>query len=275
MLDVSPRLIHSLDNAEAAAYRDMWAAAPPALAAALGLHVRAVAGATLLLAPAIPSAQFNRVIGLGNRGEVSEAELEAVASCYRAVGVKSWWVQVSPSAQAASVIGQLAARGFALPARKAWAKLVRDDRPLAPVDTVAEVREPRRGEEQALAEAVCAAFDMPPAIAPWFAALVGRAGWRSAIARLDGAVVGGGFLHVQGASAWLGGSGVRASARGRHVHRALMALRIGIAIGAGCARVVTETGEPIGAEANPSLRNMYACGFETAYSRLNYAAPAA
>jgi hypothetical protein len=35
--------------------------------------------------------------------------------------------------------------------------------------------------------------------------------------------------------------------------------------------VITETGEPIGDEPNPSLRNMAWCGFVRVASRLNYA----
>jgi hypothetical protein len=52
-----------------------------------------------------------------------------------------------------------------------------------------------------------------------------------------------------------------------------MTLRIGLAIDAGCTEIVTETGEPVGDEPSPSLRNMRACGFSQAYSRLNYSAP--
>jgi GNAT superfamily N-acetyltransferase len=264
-----------LDMLEAAAYRDMFAAAPRPLSQALGLDAFETAGATMLIAPGIPSPQFNRVIGLGNRRSVSEAELDALTHRYRAAGVRDWWVQVSPSRHASGLIAQLDARGFALPRRRAWVKLARDDRVVEPVRTGAEVREAQEEERNSLAESVCGAFDMPAAVAPWLAGLVGRPGWRSVLAMLDGKIVGGGFLNVQGEGAWLGASGVRASARGRHVHRALMTLRIEMAIAAGCRRIATETGEPIGDEPNPSLRNMYACGFATAYSRLNYAAPAA
>ena len=267
-------MIDRLDAAEALAYRDMFAAAPAALARSLGLETRELAGATLLIAPGIPVPEFNRVLGLGNGAAVSEAQLDAVAAAFRSAGVGSWWVQVSPAAHSSALIARLGARGFTPPKRRAWVKMSRgSDRPPA-VACGADVRAPRPGELPALAEAVCAAFDMPAAIAPWLAALAARPGWRAAAAVLDGAVVGGGFLHLQGETAWLGASGVRAAARGRHVHRALMALRIGQAMEAGCALVTTETGEPVGEEPNPSLRNMRACGFSAAYSRLNYAAPA-
>ena len=53
-----------------------------------------------------------------------------------------------------------------------------------------------------------------------------------------------------------------------------MALRIRLAIEAGRTRITTETGEPVGDEPNPSLRNMAACGFAKVFARLNFVAPA-
>lgn len=266
-------MIDRLDASEALACRDLFAAAPAPLARSLGLEARETAGATLLLAPGIPSPQFNRVIGLGNLQPASESELDAVAEAYRSAGVKNWWVHVSPGANGERLAAQLAARGFAPPARRAWVKMSRGADKPAPVPSRVEVRAPRPGEEAALAETLCAAFEMPVAWAPWLAALVGRPGWRAAAAVLEGGFVGGGLVHLQGARAWLGVGGVRPAARGQHVHRALMTLRIEQAIEAGCTEVTTETGEAIGDEPNPSLRNMRACGFGAAYSRLNYAAP--
>jgi GNAT superfamily N-acetyltransferase len=137
-----------------------------------------------------------------------------------------------------------------------------------------EVREARADEAEAVAQAVCRAFDMPPAFRPWFAALARRPQWRLFCA-LDGReAVGGGYLYVDGRNAWLGAGGVLKEYRGRSAHRALMALRICAAIAAGCTAIVTETGEPVGGESNPSLANMMRCGFRKVSSRLNYQPPA-
>lgn len=270
----SDAVIDRLDAAEALAYRDMFAAAPAPLARSLGLEAREIAGATLLIAPGIPAPEFNRVLGLGNGGAVSDAQLDGVARAYRAAGARTWWVQASPSEHARGLIAQLTARGFAPPKRRAWVKMSRGAQRPAPVACGAEVRAARPAEHAALADAVCAAFGMPAAIAPWLAALAARPGWRADAALLEGEIVGGGFLHLQRDAAWLGASGVRSAARGKHLHRALMTLRIEQAIEAGCALITSETGEPVGEEPNPSLRNMQACGFGAAYSRLNFAAPA-
>jgi len=45
------------------------------------------------------------------------------------------------------------------------------------------------------------------------------------------------------------------------------------AIAAGATTLATETGKPVAAEPNPSLTNMYRCGFVRVASRLNFVAP--
>jgi GNAT superfamily N-acetyltransferase len=115
---------------------------------------------------------------------------------------------------------------------------------------------------------------MPAKMAPWFAHLAARPAWRAVAAIDQDRIVGGGLVHLQDRFAWLGAGGVRPEARGRRAHRALMALRIRLAIEAGRTRITTETGEPVGDEPNPSLRNMAACGFTKVFARLNFAAPA-
>jgi hypothetical protein len=272
---MTPDDVRAADAIEAAAFRDMYAAAPREFAAQLGIVARDVGGATLLVARGVPDPVLNRAIGLGVTRAAAESDLEAVISAYRAAGVKSWWVHLTPGAEPAALRGWLERRGFALAKRNAWAKMLRGAQPAPAVETPLEVRAARAGEHTALAESICAAYGMPAAFVPWFAALPARAGWRASVALEAGQVVGGGLLYLAGREAWLGAGGVRAEQRGKHAHRALMALRVGEAIAAGCRRIFTETGEPVGDEPNPSLANMQWCGFRRLASRLNYAAPAA
>src|SRR4051812_38749252 len=91
---------------------------------------------------------------------------------------------------------------------------------------------------------------------------------------------GGGFCFWAGGwagsglGAWLGMGAVLPAYRRRGGQGSLMALRISDAIDAGARHIVTETGEALSGEANPSLTNMHRCGFVTVASRLNYAGPA-
>ena len=151
--------------------------------------------------------------------------------------------------------------------------MLRGTEPVPEFDCSLEIRQAKPAEFAGVAAAVCAAFGMPPPFGAWFEALAHRECWR-AYAALDGAsVVGGGFLYRKDAHAWLGAGGVLPDYRGRNAHRVLMAMRIRDAIAAGCLHIVSETGEPIGDEANPSLTNMQRRGFRQVASRLNFAAP--
>lgn len=140
MNDDTSELARLADSVEAAAYRDMFIAAPSALAKTLGLEVREIAGATLLIAPGIPTPFFNRVIGLGNERPARDVDLDAVIAAYRGAGVKSWWIHLTPSAQPASLAQQLVARGFTPPVRKSWAKVLRGTEAPLTSETTLEVR---------------------------------------------------------------------------------------------------------------------------------------
>jgi len=269
-----PSLTGLHDEVEAAAYREMFAAAPRDLSSQLGIEIREVAGSTLLIAPGIPTPMFNRVIGLGNTSPVTEAELNEITAIYKKAGVAKWWIHLSPHGRQKKVSGQLEERGFTHPQRKSWVKVMRGTEPPPKVETTAEVRLAQIGEFDQVAETICAAFEMPSAWSPWFANVMRNPRWVTVAANVDDRVIGGGLMHVQGENAWLGAGGVRPDARRHHAHRAMMALRIVNAIDSGCKRMFTETGDPVGEEINPSLRNMGACGFTKIFSRLNFESPA-
>jgi GNAT superfamily N-acetyltransferase len=266
-----PEAARAADAIEAAAYADLYAAAPPPLAAGLGLAVHEVGGATVLVAARIPAPMFNRAIGLGWQQPATPASVETIAAHYRAAGVANWWLHWNPFATPAGFDAELQHRGFALPPRSRWAKVMRDAAGAPRVETALAIV--RTEDAPATAAAIAQAFEMPPVMADWLAALHGRPRWQLYSVLEGERVVGGGALFVSGAAAWLGMGAVLPAWRKRGGQRALMARRIADAAAAGAERVFTETGEPVGDEPNPSLANMRASGFETVASRLNLAAP--
>ena len=262
------------DDAEAAAFADMYAAAPPALAAQLGLRVERVADATLLLAPAIPAAMFNRAIGLGLREPATPDSVGAIIRAYRDAGAKAWWLHWNPQATPAGFDAALPGLGFTVPQRRSWAKVLRGREAVSPIATDLGIAPATPAQAQAVAQAVTTAFEMPGFMVAWLAALYGRPRWQTYAVTDGGEVVGGGCLYTQGDMAWLGMGAVLPSHRRRGGQGALMTLRIADAIKAGASHIVTETGEPVGDEPNPSLANMKRCGFITVASRLNFVGPA-
>lgn len=261
------------DAAEAAAYVDMYAAAPAGLISSSDLRVESIAGATLLLAPGLPTPMFNRVIGFGTFEPATEAALDAILARYRAAGVDAFWISVNAVAAPRDIAGWLEARGAASPVRRSWVQM----RWLAGVppafQTTLHIEAAGASDAHELGTVVASAFGMPEPMARWLGSLVHREGWRGYAARTaaEGRIVGGGFVYVKTPLAWLGMGAIAPSHRGHRGQLALMAARIGHALRGGCTSVHTETGEPIGDEPNPSLANMQRCGFERIASRVNYA----
>jgi hypothetical protein len=261
------------DAVEAQAYADVFAAAPSALRERLGLRIEAVADATLLIAPGLPTPMFNRAIGLGLERPARARDVDAMLELYAESGTK-WWLHWNPYARPAGFESQLLQRGFTQPARRSWAKMLRgpESPPQIPTDLATGPAGDR--EADSVVRAIAQAFEMPPFMADWLRELHGRPRWRVYAVRDGAQIVGGGCLFVSGRDAWLGMGSVLASHRRRGGQGALMALRIADAAAAGATAIVTETGEQVVAsEPNPSLVNMRRCGFMTVVSRLNFASP--
>lgn len=263
------------DEIEASAFVDMFAAAPRDLADRLGLQTVSEGGTAALFAPGFPATIFNRVIGLGLRAPATIGDLDRWTARYRIAGVSSWWLHWSPAAEPDGFDGALRELGFTLPARRSWAKVLRDPSAPAAARTSLQIDLARTTQIGDVAAAIVQAFEMPAFVAGWLAALDGRPRWQVYAARDGERVVGGACLFIDRDVGWLGMGGVLASHRRRGGQFALMSRRIADAIDAGCRHIVTETGEPVGDEPNPSLTNMYRCGFRRVASRLNYEAPRA
>jgi hypothetical protein len=262
-------LARKADAIEAAAFTDLFAAAPPELARTAGLRVERVADATLLIAPPLPAHSFNRVIGLGLQQPASERDLDAIVATYRQAGCREFWIHLGPAAQPAALAGWVAARGFAPPKRRSSAKMLHAGKALPEIATSMTVRP--ASDPAAFAHIVGTAFGMPPAVGAWLGRLIGRPGWQAWFACNGDSPVSAGALYIHGGAGWLGLGATLPDFRRHGGQGALMLQRIRAAQAAGCAHIFTETGEPIADEPNPSLDNMYRCGFEKVCSRLNYA----
>jgi GNAT superfamily N-acetyltransferase len=259
------------DAVEAAAMRDLYAAAPAALRA----HAIAIAGATALVVPALLVTYFNRVLGCGNEQALTSADLDAIRDVYTQTAVPVHWLQVSPCAETPEFHALIAGRGYAPAARRAWSKFLRDTRSEPHAATDLHLRAAGTADADDVAAVVATAYGMPPPIRPWFAALLGRPGWRVWVAQDGARVVACGALFVAGAHAWLGVGATLPEHRGRGAQSALLAARIAGARESGCTAIVTETGEPIAGEPNPSLANILRAGFTKVASRANFESPRA
>jgi hypothetical protein len=257
-------LARLVERTEAAAYADLFRAAP----ASLGLTVRESGGVTMLVAPQADLLLFNRAIGVGLDAPATGDLVRAIADGYRAAGVRNFGIQVSPAAEPATLYEWLGACD--LHRRDDWTKVYRpcDPPPDLATDLAIEPADSRLADR--FGAVACAAFGLPSAFQPFVAGTVGRPGWRHYIA-WDGAdAVGVAALYVRGQVGWLGVAATLPAQRRRGGQGALMARRLRDGLDLGCRWFVTETGKDRPDRPNPSFHNMVRAGFRVAYDRPNF-----
>ncbi len=94
----------------------------------------------------------------------------------------------------------------------------------------------------------------------WWRGGLGREGWTQVLARSGDLAVGTGALFVAGEQAWIGSATTVLDARGRGVHAALLAARLGLAARAGAATVSVKC-----VPGSTSYRSLVRAGFSAAY----------
>lgn len=262
-----------LEYVEREAFRAFFAAAPPAVAARFGLRAEEGDGCLLLGARHLPLFKWNRAVGLGTRAPATAAQVDGALGWLRRHAAPGPAVQVAPGASAVELAGWLAARGLR-PDGPGWAKLRRDASPVVAREPGPglDVREVGRDGAETFGAVCAAAFEYPPGVDAWIAALIGHPAVRAYVAHLDGAPVGVGLMAISRDWAWLGFGGVLPAARGRGVQAALHARRVADGVAMGLVGFLTETSNPRDA-ADPdgaSYRNAHRGGFTLAYVRPNY-----
>jgi len=258
-----------LERIEIDAWRDYCAAAPSAFARTVGLETADLDGPLLAMCRRIDHYQFNRLMGGGLDGDAEGRSLETAIDRFRDAGLKNGYLQIAPGSRAQAL--QAKARTLGLkPLERVWVKFARGAAPAPTPATGLGIVEVTRGEAMEFAEAVVAGFGMPPTLAPWLAAIVGRTGWRAYVARDGGKAVGGAAMFVADGGAWLGIGAVRAEARRRGGQGALLARRIADGLAEGARWFATETGKPLADEPHPSFSNIQRAGFAIAYERANW-----
>jgi GNAT superfamily N-acetyltransferase len=261
------RWIGVAEESEAAACRDLY----QALAMDFNFSSDSIAGATVFLAPRIGVPFFNRVVGLLPEIGFTEGDLDRLIAVYQKAGISEFWVQFTPDAAPEGLQSWLAARDFSPAPRASWAKFVRQTSDPAPAPATGFViRTASPLDAPDVARILSAAYGLPPALGTGISSLIGALGWIFFVACHDGRPIATGALHLQQEAGWLGLAATDAAYRGRGAQSALLGARIAAAGQAGCAVVVTETGEPKRDEANPSLVNIRRAGFVQVCSRLNY-----
>jgi hypothetical protein len=251
-----------IEGTEAAAYADMFRAAPRSL----GLDLRESRGVVSLRAARAPAMILNRTLGLGVECPAGRAHLRELIAWHSEAA--PFAIQLSPAAQPHDMPGWLDAEG--LVAGDAWTKVYRAADALPSLETDLRIDAVDAREAERFALVACEGFGMPSMLTPLMASTVGRPGWVHYMAWDHGAPAACAALFVHGAVGWLGIDATLPPMRRRGAQGALMARRMRDGARLGCRWFVTETGQERPERPNPSFRNMMRAGFTVAYHRPNY-----
>lgn len=267
MTDSATRL--ALDATEKRFWRELWQAAPPALAAEHGIELASFGPLQATIVRDLASVRgMNLVLGAA---EADPDQLAAALDWVQARGVDVY-VAVTPDLpRSAAAETQLRTRGYE--PGYAWMKFVRDlappERPKpAGVGVVELGRDPDDGA--LLGRIVAAGFGLPSWMGALFAGVCGTDGWRCYAALLDGEPVGAATLLLDGAIAECGAAATLEAARGRGCQTALLNRRIRDAAAAGARTLLVETGVHTADRPSASYRNILRAGFRETYVRPNW-----
>src|SRR5258708_5978099 len=121
--DLSAFDIAGLEGIERDAWLDLYAAAPPSFASAVGLSATRIGSGAVFAIRAVPLIQFNHAHALGFDAPLDEQALDAVISGMEAKASPVWALQLPDLPDYAEAAALLDARGFS--ADGGWAKFRR------------------------------------------------------------------------------------------------------------------------------------------------------
>jgi hypothetical protein len=267
-----------LEGVEAEVWADWLEAAPPTLAARLGIRAVRSGGSTAGMTAACDLLAFNRAVGIGTVEPAAEAQIEELCARYDRAGVVRWMIQWCPCGRPADMPELLRARGFYH--HDNWMKLVRRAAdPLPPLGSLPvgppagtrlSVRLVGQRERMAAAAIFAEAFGWPADIAAWTAGLAVRLNWRVYMALEDATPVATALFFVCGRSAWLGFGATRHGYQQHGAQCALIDARVRAAAELGCDTVVAEAVEDRPDRPSAAYHNMRRLGFRLAYARPNF-----
>jgi GNAT superfamily N-acetyltransferase len=259
------------ERIERAAFQALHDGATADMAAVIGLASIDSGCLFACIATKLPSSAIviNRALGLGLDGPATLEAVRDVVKAYRDAQVARYFVQVHPDAEPAELRQWLTDAG--LTRARGWQKFDRDGTPAPAVQTDLQVRKIGPDQGQSFATIVCNAFDIGEVAIPWLARLPSQPGWHAFMSFDGDQPAGTGALFIRDGVAWSDFGATAPEFRRRGSQGALLTHRINFAIGEGCERIYTCTGEDVAGDPQHSYRNILRMGFRTTYVRENYA----
>jgi hypothetical protein len=255
--DHQRHVAHAFGRVNAAALRSLYR---PQIEEEYGVRAVPVKSALALVTTSLVP-DFNRVVNLGVFEPATAAQIDEILELYARAHVP-FTVQLSPIARPATVTPWLEQRR--LRPSGEWTVLSRDVAPPREENVAFQMARIGRQDAATYARVYEAAFGIPFRQGALAASAIGEPGWHHYLASDEVRAIAAAAMFVHEGTALFAGSGTLASEGGRGAQTALIARRIRDAAALGCDLVLVETGEPIGDEPPPSLRNILRAGFAVA-----------
>jgi len=232
----------------------------------LGISCQQYLDAHCLRMTCFPAWFFNRVVGLGLEGPVSEDDIDSLIEHYHSKRVPIG-ISLCPNEQSKKITQWLKDRNFSI--ANHWVKMVRDPSP--PVQSTSKLRiEPATNDQAGIvADIIQTGFGLNDELQPFSESVVSAENNFVYIAWEEDIPAAVGALTIVGSIGHLNTAATLPEFRGKGAQGAIMARRIEDGIKLGCQSFVTETWDP-GEETNHSFNNMARYGFELAYKRPNW-----
>ena len=268
---VSAAAAAAIEAAEARAWADLYAAAPPDFALEAGIATRRVAGALVLSWAASGRRYFSRTIGLGVVAPASAAAVDGILAGYRAAGISMFLLQSLPHRLPPGYEDLLRERG--LEPFDVQDRVVRGGEPAAPPPRGAEVAVERVGPaaRDEWAEFLQRVYRLDTG--PWLQALHARRGWHQYVARDGGRIVAARGMYIgPDGIAWLGMDGPvpGLGTQDYEPDAALCAAMVADGLAAGARGFIADIEAPSEELDTPAYHYFARLGFRRPYSRTHW-----
>ena len=215
-----------------------------------------------------PSILVNRVLGIGSEYRPTLEQLVNIRRLYANAGISRFFLHIIPELIGDDYAELLAAAGYEK--YRGWMKFERGPRNVETVATDFEIRQVGPDYAAGFAAIVGPAFDFSPGFQPAIAALANDDHWRLYMGFAGDTPACTGGLYIKDNVGYLDFGATHPEFRRRGGQAAVLHTRIRAALDAGCASIVTMTGEAVPGDAQHSYSNILRAGFEEAYLRENW-----
>lgn len=240
-------------RASARAYTDLFDAVDRSTRRALGLLHMKIEGGTLFAAAGVDHLMLNRML------LAPPSAIDAAVKTFRRLGVSRFLLSFDEGELSDAV--EAGARHHLARFHRPWETLAytASTRAIAPPIAM-RVRPATAGDAHAVGALISDGFDLPPAVAPLFAAAIDRPRWKVLVVERDGHIAGAGMLFTDEDVAYLFAGVTHPAHRRRGIQRALVAQRVELAHTAGAHVIGSETGVALPGEPNPAWHNLLRAG---------------